>query len=177
MFWCLSNLLKKKTQLYNVYTACSKSSYFTWTQFKILSVHSISLVKVLFFHTSIPKYNQQSCIIRKQEVTLQKHIKCSYIRRQIPSFSWRNYFLLHIVTYQIRNTSSWKMSMFCKIILGLCWHKSEQKPGFACMIKQDLTQAFWTAATKTPGKIGIYTELMKRKLCAEFSITLSNVHF
>lgn len=45
------------------------------------------------------------------------------------------------------------------------------------MIKQDLTQAFWTAATKTPGKAGIYTEYIKQKLSAEFSITLSNVHF
>lgn len=45
------------------------------------------------------------------------------------------------------------------------------------MIKQDLTQAFWTAATKTAGKAGIYTEFIKQKLCAEFSTTLSHVHF
>lgn len=128
MLWCLSNLLKKKVQLYNAYTACSKSSYFMWTQFKILSAHCISLAKVFFFQTTIPKwYNQQSCVTGKQEVTLEKHIKHSYIRRQIPSFSWRNYFLLDIVTYQTPNISSWKRSMFSQIILGLCWHKSEQK--------------------------------------------------
>lgn len=128
VLWCLSNLLKKKVQLYNAYTARNKCNYFIQTQFKILSVHCISLAKVFFFQTIIPKwYDQQSRITGKQEVTLEKHIKCSNTGRQIPSFPWRNYFLLHIVTYQIRNISSWKRSMFCQIIQGLCWHKSEQK--------------------------------------------------
>lgn len=101
---------------------CNKSSYFMQTQFKIFSVHHISFAKVFF-----RQLHQSSTITEKQEVTLEKYIKCSYIRRQIPSCSWRNYFLLHIVTYQICKISSWKRSMFCWIILGLCWHKSEQK--------------------------------------------------
>lgn len=43
--------------------------------------------KSIFFQTIIPKwYDQQSRITGKQEVTLEKHIKCSNTGRQIPSF-------------------------------------------------------------------------------------------
>lgn len=117
VLWCLPNLLKKKVQLYatRAVISCRHSSRYS---------QSITFLLQKFFFRQL---HQSSTITEKQEVTLEKYIKCSYIRRQIPSFSWRNYFLLHIVTYQICKISPWKRSMFCWIILGLCWHKSEQK--------------------------------------------------
>lgn len=105
-----NSLCKERSQL--------TASMFVWKfTFVMPILHAINSI-ILYWHSSrysgfscknlgsfkqlFTWYSQQRCIFRKQKVTL-KIIRCSYIWRQISSFSWRNYLLLYIVTYQIHN--------------------------------------------------------------------------